>query len=297
MARRAEPAFAPEAGLRAQLERLAVVSTRPHGHLHTGGRRSRKSGSSIEFADYRSYTPRDDYRQIDWNVYARSDELFVKVRESEEALVVHLFLDASASMATGRPPKFEIAQRLTAALGWVALTSHDYLAATLIGGELEQRFPPQQGRVAARRFFDFLDDRSPSGPTRLAASARAHAARGGPHGVAILISDLLTDDATQAIGMLAERGHELVVIHVLDAQGMHADVAEEVELVDVESGASLELYGDASLLASFRATVAEWIDDMQAFCHRRHARYIPIESDWAVEEVLLRRLRAHRVLA
>ncbi len=297
MARRAEPAFAPEAGLRAQLERLAVVSTRPHGHLHTGGRRSRKSGSSIDFADYRSYTPGDDFRQIDWNVYARSDELFVKVRESEETLVVHLFLDASASMATGGPPKFEVARRLAAALGWVALTSHDYLAATLIGGETEHHFPPQQGRAAANRFYDFLDSSSPDGPTRLAASARAHAARGGPHGVAVLISDLLADDATQAIGMLVERGHELVVIHVLDGQSVQPDFAEDVELVDVESGASLELYGDSALLTAFRATVAEWVNDMQAFCHRRHARYIPIESDWPVEDVLLRRLRAHRVLA
>ena len=297
MARRAGPAFAPEAGLRAQLERLALVSNRPHGHLHTGGRRSRKSGSSIDFADYRSYTPGDDFRQIDWNVYARSDELFVKVRESEETLVVHLFLDASASMTTGRPPKFEMAQRLAAALGWVALTSHDVLAATLIGGETEQHFPPQQGRAAAGRFYDFLESGSPDGPTRLATATRDHAARGGPHGVAVLISDLLADDATQAIGTLVERGHELVVIHVLDAQGMQADFAEEVELVDVESGASLELFGDSALLSAFRATMGEWIDDLQAFCHRRHARYIPVESDWSVEEVLLRRLRAHRVLA
>ena len=297
MARWAGPAFAPEVALRAQLERLTVVSHRPHGHLHTGGRRSRKSGSSIEFADYRSYTPGDDFRQIDWNVYARSDELFVKVRESEETLVLHLFLDASASMATGSPPKFEIAQRLAAALGWVALTSHDYLAATLVGGDSQHHFPPQQGRAAASRFFDFLETSSPEGPTRLEASARDHAARGGPHGVAVLISDLLADDATQAIGRLVERGHELVVIHVLDGQAVQADFAEEVELVDVESGASLELYGDSALLTAFRATVAEWINDMQAFCHRRHVRYIPIESDWSVEEVLLRRLRAHRVLA
>ena len=297
MARRAGPAFAPEVALRAQLERLTVVSNRPHGHLHTGGRRSRKSGSSIEFADYRSYTPGDDFRQIDWNVYARSDELFVKVRESEETLVVHLFLDASASMATGRPPKFEIAQRLAAALGWVALTSHDFLAATLVGGESQQHFPAQQGRAAAGRFYDFLESSSPEGPTRLEASARDHAVRGGPHGVAVLISDLLADDATQAIGRLVERGHELVVIHVLDGQGVQSDFAEEVELVDVESGASLELYGDSALLTAFRTTLAEWINDMQAFCHRRHVRYIPIESDWSVEEVLLRRLRAHRVLA
>lgn len=73
--------LAPEPGLRARLERLSIVSMRPHGHLHTGGRRSRATGSSIEFADHRAYSPGDDFRQIDWNIYARSNQLFVKVRE------------------------------------------------------------------------------------------------------------------------------------------------------------------------------------------------------------------------
>ncbi len=254
-------------------------------------------GSSIEFADYRPYTTGDDFRQIDWNIYARSNDLFVKVRESEESLVVHLLLDASASMATGSPSKFDVAQRLVAALGWVALTSHDYLAATVIGGDSEHLFPVQQGRAATRRFYKFLDTYTPDGPTRLAASARAHAARGGPHGVAVLVSDLLSEDATEAIGLLAERGNELTVIHVLDSEFIQPDFAEDVELVDIEGGTNLELFGDSALISSFKETVADWINEMHAFCHRRNACYLAIESDWSVEDVLLRRLRAHRVLA
>ena len=272
MAQWADPNFAPDVGLRAQLERLAIVSVRRHGHLHTGGRRSRKTGSSIEFADYRPYTTGDDFRQIDWNIYARSNDLFVKIRESEESLVVHLLLDSSASMATGDPPKFEIAQRLVAALGWIALTSHDYLAVTVIGDESEHLLPVQQGRASIRHFYDFLEAHSPDGRTQLAASARAHAARGELHGVAVLVSDLLSEDATEAIGLLAEHGHEVSVIHVLDSEFMQPNFAEEVELVDVEGGTNLELFGGPALNASFKDTVAEWINEMQAFCNRRNVR-------------------------
>ena len=297
MAQGADPDFAPDARLRAQLERLAIVSGRPHGHLHPGGRRSRKTGSSIEFADYRPYTTGDDFRQIDWNIYARSNDLFVKTRESEESLVVHLLLDSSASMATGDPPKFEIARRIVASLGWVALTSHDYLTVTVIGGESDQLLPVQQGRASIRHFYDFLESHRPRGLTQLAASARAHGARGHPHGVAVLVSDLLSEDATEAVGLLAERGHELSVIHVLDSNFMQPNFAEEVELVDVEGGANLELFGGPGLNASFKDTVAEWINEMQTFCSRRNVRYITIDSGWPLEDVLLRRLRVHRLLA
>jgi len=130
------PAFAPDAAFRAKLANLSLVSQRPHGHLHTGGRRSRATGSSLEFADHRSYSPGDDYRQIDWNIYARTDELFVKVRESEETLVVHLLLDVSGSMASGAPAKFETARAVQAAIGWTALASRDVVAGAALGAGL-----------------------------------------------------------------------------------------------------------------------------------------------------------------
>ena len=111
------------------------------------------------------------------------------------------------------------------------------------------------------------------------------------------MSDLLSEDATKAVGLLAERGHELSVIHVLDSNFMQPNFAEEVELVDVEGGANLELFGGPGLNASFKDTVAEWINEMQTFCSRRNVRYITIDSVWPLEDVLLRRLRVHRLLA
>ena len=68
-----------------------------------GGRRSVKRGQSVEFADYRDYSLGDDLRQLDWNVYARLEKLFVKLFVEEEDVTVTLLLDASASMASGPP--------------------------------------------------------------------------------------------------------------------------------------------------------------------------------------------------
>lgn len=291
------PAFAPDAALRAKLANLALVSQRPHGHLHTGGRRSRATGSSLEFADHRSYSPGDDYRQIDWNIYARTDELFVKVRESEETLVVHLLLDVSGSMASGSPAKFEIARAVLAALGWTALASRDVTAAAALGADLGETFPPRQGEAYFGRFLEYLERQQPSGKTALARAVAAYNARALPHGVAVLVSDLLAPDAPRAIGALAQRGHELTVIHVLDEAFVNPAFADEVELVDAENGGALEVLGDVELLRAYRQAVGAWTDDLQRFCHRRHVRYAPIRSNWPVEDIVLRRLREHGTLA
>ncbi len=291
------PAFAPDAALRAKLANLSLVSQRPHGHLHTGGRRSRATGSSIEFADHRSYSPGDDYRQIDWNIYARTDELFVKVRESEETLVVHLLLDVSGSMASGAPTKFEAARAVLAALGWTALASRDVVAGASLGADLGETFAPRQGEAYIARLFEFLERQQPSGETALARAVAAYNARALQHGVAVLASDLLAPDAPRAIGALAQRGHEVTVIHVLDEEFVNPAFADEVELVDAEGGDAVEVLGDADLLHAYRQAIGDWTSELQRFCHRRHVRYVPIRSNWTVEDIMLRRLREHGTLA
>ena len=105
-----------------------------------GGRRSVKRGQSVEFADYRDYTLGDDLRQLDWNVYARLEKLFVKLFIEEEDVTVTSSLDASASMASGPPDKLLFAKRAAAALGYIGLASEDRVAVT--------RWP---GRTARRR--------------------------------------------------------------------------------------------------------------------------------------------------
>jgi hypothetical protein len=77
---------------------------------HRAERKSRQTGSSLEFADYRNYSLGDDLRTIDWNIYGRLDRLFVKLFEQEQDLHIYFLIDASASMrwqpssSSRRPP-------------------------------------------------------------------------------------------------------------------------------------------------------------------------------------------------
>ena len=108
-----------------KLEYLSLVSRRVFRGQLLAQRRTMQLGGGIEFADHREYTPGDDFRYLDWNVYARHDELLLKRFQEEEDLHVYLLLDCSKSMAFGDPSKFDYVRRVGAALAYIALADLD----------------------------------------------------------------------------------------------------------------------------------------------------------------------------
>ena len=92
-----------------QLDRLALLTRRNIAGQMQGERRSPRRGSSVEYADFKPYTPGDDFRQIDWNLYARLEKFFLKLFVAEEEITLHLLIDTSASMDWGEPNKLRYA--------------------------------------------------------------------------------------------------------------------------------------------------------------------------------------------
>src|SRR6201987_5198081 len=120
------PLLTPE--LLRRLEQFQLLAARRAKSAPRGERRSRARGQSVEFADYRSYVPGDDFRYLDWNLYGRLERLFLKLYEEERELPVRIFLDASESMTFGTPSKFDFARQVAAAVGYVALCGFDRVA-------------------------------------------------------------------------------------------------------------------------------------------------------------------------
>src|SRR5215471_4484904 len=141
-----------------RLEQFQLLAARRAKSSAKGERRSRARGQSVEFADYRSYVPGDDFRYLDWNLFGRLDRLFLKLYEEERELPVRIFLDASESMAFGEPRKFDFARQIAAAIGYVALCGFDRVSVipfpdnaeeTAVRGALRS----VRGRKTALRFF------------------------------------------------------------------------------------------------------------------------------------------------
>src|SRR6267142_5963370 len=140
-----------------KLEYLSLVSRRVFRGSILAQRRTRQLGGGIEFAEHREYAPGDDFRYLDWNVYARHDELLLKRFQEEEDLHVYILLDSSRSMAFGDPPKFDFARQVAAALAYIALADLDRIAVVAFANDILADFPLTRGKGRILSLLKFLE--------------------------------------------------------------------------------------------------------------------------------------------
>lgn len=285
-----------------KLEQLTLIADQVRVGVMKGDRRSRKRGSSIEFADYRNYTRGDDLRRLDWNVFARLERPFIKLLEEEEDLAVHILVDASASMDWPPDPdgeqapdvhKLTYALRLAGALGHVALSGGDRLQATLLvsSGDGLQRWGPFRGAHNSLRLFNFLESARAAGRTSLDASLRAYALRGGRPGLLFLLSDMLSPTYRDGVSALQARGYELAVLHLLSPDELDPPLDGDLKLVDVETGGEEEITVDATTLDAYRQRLRDWQAQLAAFLGGRGVHYVPVSTGQPWERLVLQTFR------
>ncbi len=291
-----DPTVFDEGFLR-QLERLLLLLRSPVRGGLKGGRRSVKRGQSVEFADYRDYTLGDDLRQLDWNVYARLEKLFVKLFVEEEDVTITILLDTSASMATGRPEKLVFAKRAAAAIGYIGLASEDRVAVSALGGRASRRQTPLRGSGRVFRLLSNLSSIQPApGPTDLVAAARHAAAQLRGRGVVVLMSDLLDPAADRVIRELAATRSELIVLHILSPDELDPQLEGDLRLVDTETGDGVDITADLATLDAYRSRLAAWKESFADLAARRRASYVDLSSDVPLNDLIFAELRRRRVL-
>jgi uncharacterized protein (DUF58 family) len=291
-----DPTVFDEGFLR-QLERLQVVMKQPVRGGLKGGRRSVKRGQSVEFADYRDYALGDDLRQLDWNVYARLERLFVKLFIEEEDVTVTFLIDASPSMAFGRPEKLLFAKRAAAALGYIGLANEDRIVVAALTGRVARRQSGLRGSGRVFRLLANLSGIAPAeGPTDLVAAARHAAAMVTGRGVIVLISDLLDPGADKVIRELAATGSELIVLHVLSPDELDPAIEGDLRLVDAETGEGVDVTVDLAALDDYKSRLATWQEGFEDLARKRRASYVSLSSDVALADLVFAELRRRRVV-
>ena len=281
---------------RRKLEQLMLHASRVRAGAIKGDRRSIKRGTSVEFADYRNYSPGDDLRRVDWNLYGRLDRPMIKLYEDEEDLAVHLILDTSASMDFPRDGqseqhKFDYARRLMTGLGIVSLMTNDRLSATALG-TATTRFGPARGRGYNVRLLNFAVDLKAGGVTDLNVALKDYALRGGRNGLCFIISDMMTPNGyADGFNALVGKGYEVVLIHVLAPEEIEPIIGGDVRLIDSETGAAQEVSIDGGLRDLYIRRVKAWRDDIRAECARRGVHYVSAITDGAWEKIILNDLR------
>lgn len=280
-----------------KLEQLTLVADRVRVGVMKGDRRSRKRGSSVEFADYRDYSKGDDLRRLDWNVMARLERPFIKLLEEEEDLAVHLLLDASASMnwpdeADNETHKLAYGLRLAGALGHIALSTNDLVNVTLLNSQGDRTWGPFRGRRNGLQLLQFLETAVACGPTDLNISLRNYALRARRPGLLFLISDFLSPSGwREGLNALQARGYEIGLIHLFSPDEIDPPLGGDLKLVDIETGAEAEITLDPTTRDAYRARLQAWQAEIAATCARRHLHYIPIVTNTPWEKLILQILR------
>ncbi|MFW6067635.1 MAG: DUF58 domain-containing protein [Myxococcota bacterium] len=275
-----------------RLEYLAIVSRRIFAGRTRAERRSKKTGTGIEFADHRPYVPGDDFRYLDWNVYQRLGRLLLRLYEEEEDLSVYVLLDASRSMGFGRPSKLEYGKKLAASFAYIALANLDRVSVLTFADGMGARLAPTRGKSRIFTVFEFLRNVRPEGRTSLADSARAFVAQNKRRGVCIVISDLFDPQGFEdGVNALRYAKFEPYVLHLLDPEDTRTDVRGDVVLVDDETGERRDVTITPRILARLEQAHRAWRQRIESFCRDKQVPYYPLETRVPFDEAVLDVLR------
>lgn len=317
----ADVVFPP--GFLEALERLRIAALKAAGGgLKEGHRLGAYRGGQLEFHDHRGYSPGDDLRYLDWNLYARLGKPFVKEFAREEAGAIHLLLDASASMALGTPSKWTFARRLGALFAHVAWSARDQARVFVFGrgepgeGERLRSFPPRGARPGTGELLDWLRkervappavERDPGGEREGAPAAKADAGvllgsvraflREAPvRGRVFVVSDFWYEEReiAAAIQALAAAGFDPAALHVLAPEESAAPESGELRILSLEEPGEVELNHTPAAAARYAEELEAHASAVEGVLRRRGGPYLFAPSDAALEKVLLQTLRRRR---
>lgn len=276
----------------AKLEQLELISRKIFAGTMRGERRSKRRGESVEFADYRNYTVGDDLRFLDWNIYARLDQLFIKLFLQEEDLHISLLIDISKSMDLGEPNKGLYAKQVAAALAYIGLCNFDRVSIYPYADGLSYELPGLRGRRLMHRVVEFLTGIDYGGGSNLTLACKQYAIRHPQRGIVILISDFLDKGGfEQGLRYLLGRDLDIYAIQVLSPEEIEPTLTGDLRLRDVEDDDIAEVTISRALINRYKRNLHAYCESLRNFCTQRGMAYLFTSTDVPFDQLILKYLR------
>ncbi|MDQ3645566.1 MAG: DUF58 domain-containing protein [Actinomycetota bacterium] len=272
-----------------RIERLSLATRARMTGSFPGAHRSKRMGSSVDFADWREYVPGDDFRRIDYQIYARLDRLLVRLYEAEDEVSLQIVLDATSSMAF--ESKFETAARLAGSLSYLAALHGDRARVWVVDAQGIRPSPWARSRDSAAALFDWMERIEPGGNADLPTALRRFASAGGLRGITVLVSDLLTDEWEGTLRRIAAPGAGGALLHVLARSELDPALRGDLVLVDSEAQREVEVSVSDQVLRRYRERTQRWIGQVRETCRRRGLHHELVSPGDDLETLLLVRLR------
>jgi len=256
----------------------------------SGLHRSPDFGFSQEFAEYQAYTPGDDLRHIDWNVYARSERLYLKRFRGETNSLLTILLDASNSMQFGSHSvnKMDYARYLAASLFYLAIhEQRDAAGLITFDDEIRNYVRPSTRQGQLHRLMAALEQAEARARTDFAKPMRYFQEFLKRRGIVLIVSDFWEspESIVRTIEPLRFHGNEVVLFHVLDPEDVKPELRGPTIVVDMETQAELEVTPDYGK-REYRDKIATHLEDLRNKVHGAGMGYCLLMTDRPLDAAL-----------
>ncbi len=249
---------------------------------YSGSRQSMAHGKGNIFKDHRPYTAGDDFRNIDWKVFARTDDLYIKNYEEERNLTVHIIIDTSASMNFGSTvKKIDFASMLGVGFAYLSLRENEkFQFATF--AETITFFPSRRGMGQLAAMIDYLNGIRPAGVSKLAPALEQYKKFIGSRAMVILISDFLVplEEINKALFQLGNQ--QVKVLQVLDPMERHFGLSGDYRLEDSETHDTLQTNVSPRLKLEYRTKLEEHLAGITQTCGNLKFSFQTLTTDMPI---------------
>lgn len=260
--------------------------------LLTGQHRSRHKGSSVEFAEYKDYSPGDEIRHIDWKVAGKTDKYHVKQFEQSTNLKCTILLDASGSMGYLSPlnkhlSKMDYARNLVAALSYLLLKQFDAVGMTLFNDQVVEHIPPRSKASHFQHILHGLANISPQGTTRIENVLGGLSERLPRRSMLILVSDFFVQnqDLQKSLKLLCSRGIEVVLFHVLHPDEIHLPFEGDVVFESLEEDPAIGL-DPQDIREQYKSVIQDHINSLKKDCNGLGVDYVFLDTSESLDQAL-----------
>ncbi len=274
-----------------KLKDLHIVTRKLFQGRFKGKRRSLKRGLSLEFADYRKYSPGDDFRFVDWNILARLKKIMVRSFWDESNINIILFIDVSKSMCFGDLSKSIYARKVAACLSSVALENHDSVGICLFSDGIARAISPVHGSNNLLKIFAILNSIKTDGKTNIHLSISQYIKTIKDKGIAVVISDLFDSDGyKKSFAELINKGFEVNVIHLKSGNVDYDKISHNVCLEDSETGEYLHADLDSDQVIDEEK---KYCNEIRMYCLSNQIAYFPVETSYPFDKFVLDYFKYH----
>lgn len=267
------------------------------GFLH-GLHASPFQGFSVEFSEHRKYSHGDDLKDIDWQVFAKTDKYYVRKFEAETNITGYLMMDLSSSMGYKYQQtltKFDYAICLAAALAYLMTQQQDPVGLVTFNDKIQSSLQPRSKRTQLANILSLLSKIKPEGTTDFKHCIEQLAAMLKTRSLLMVFSDFLVDEqeTIDALYRIRHGGHDVILFHILDEAEVSFPFRGLYKMTDPETGEEIKIDGDG-FRSDYQKQIAEFRDNLARECRKSGVDYVPLDTSMQFDRALMEYLLSRR---